>query len=206
LLTASLIAKNKSDKYNSYPDAAGFAVDVRSKMKQQAGEACCIVASSAGIKANFKKYSDFWDIARDIQKQATKAMKSNKKLFMRRLIAPIMDPTFSDAMYLKQVGKRDVGGKFIAKLSKKERKMPVGVMITNLGGMQIPAHYPGMNALRVKDAIFWPPIGVPGVIELGIASLRGKMHILIPAREDKFDVEAQSEYLALLSEVLRGEL
>jgi hypothetical protein len=206
LVAASIMAKNRLPEFEKLPDKAGFAVDIRRKMKKTAGEACTILATSVGIKANIRKYPNFWDLTRDIQKQTDHAINSknaNKRLFMRRLMATYIDPTFSDAMYLKQIGNRDVGGKLIQKLSKKKMKIPVAVMITNLGGMPIPANYPGENALEISDAVFLPPIGVPGIIELGIASLRGRMHILIPARKDKFNVPVQKKYMEELIKILK---
>ena len=83
-----------------------------------------------------------------------------------------MDPTFNDAMYMFQQGGWE-GTPLIKQMG--GQGAPVGAVLTNLGGMQLPAEYQGIHPIKLSDAIFYPPIGIEKVIELGASSLLGKL-------------------------------
>jgi hypothetical protein len=207
ILAAIIMAKNAIEKKKS-PDQIGFAVDVRNRLVDKSGEACSLLASATMVKAK-PKGKNFWNLALDINVKAKKALESNKALFMKRLMAPLMDPTFNDAMYMMHQGGWE-GTPMLRKLAEKGTMIPVGAVLTNLGGFSLPTDYNGSNTLELIDAIFFPPVGLEQVIEVGAASLCGKLHLvsLSPHQAKNWEVKKQviSETLNILLENLFGLL
>jgi hypothetical protein len=138
------------------------------------------------------KGKNFWNLALDINVKAKKALESNKTLFMKRLMAPLMDPTFNDARYMMNQGGWE-GTPMLRKLAEKGTMIPVGAVLTNLGGFSLPTDYNGSNTLELIDAIFFPPVGLEKVIEVGAASLCGKLHLvsLSPHHAENWEVKKQ---------------
>jgi hypothetical protein len=176
LLAAILIAKKQEEPEPS-PDKLGFAVDVRNRLTKDAGEACNLVASAAMVDPEFNEGMAFWELSKDIHAKTLAALESNQNLFGTRMMAKLTDPTFNDAMYMFQQGGWE-GTPMIKKMGAHGQGAPVGAVLTNMGGMQLPAEYEGGNPVKLKDAILFPPIGIEKVIELGASSLLGKLHIV----------------------------
>ena len=202
LLAAILIAKNM-EATEPAPDRLGFAVDVRQRLTKDAGEACNLLASGAMVAPEYKVHMPFWELAKDIHAKTLQTIASNQSLFGTRLLAQLMDPTFNDAMYMFQQGGwegtpliRQMGG----------QGAPVGAVLTNLGGMQLPAEYQGPNPIRLSDAVFYPPIGVEKVIELGASSLLGKLHIVTVSPQHAANRALKEKVIPRIIEILKNNI
>jgi len=202
LLAGILTAKNQAGA-ESLPDNLGFAVDVRERLSKEAGEACNLLASGAMVSPEYQDDIGFWELARDIHTKTIQAVSSNQSLFGSRLLAQIMDPTFNDAMYMYQQGGWE-GTPLIQKMG--GQGSPVGAVLTNLGGIQLPAEYQGDFPLQLVDAVFYPPIGVEKVIELGASSLLGRLHLVTVSPHNAANRELKERVLARIMEILRSKL
>jgi hypothetical protein len=80
---------------------------------------------------------------------------------------------------------------------------PVGAVLTNLGGMQLPAEYKGKNPVKLRDAVFYPPIGSEKVIELGASSLLGKLHIVTLSPQNAANRELKEKLIPRIIEILK---
>jgi hypothetical protein len=116
------------------------------------------------------------------------------------MMAQLMDPTFNDAMYMSQQGDWE-GTPLIKKMG--SQRIPVGAVLTNTGGMQLPAEYKGVNPIKLSDAIFYPPIGSEKVIELGASSLLGKLHIVTLSPKNAANKELKEKLIPKIIEVLK---
>ena len=202
LLAAILIAKNMEETEPT-PNKLGFAVDVRKRLTKDAGEACNLLASGAMVAPEYEESMLFWELAKDIHTKTLQTLASNQSLFGTRMLTQIMDPTFNDAMYMFQQGGwkgtpliKQMGG----------QRVPVGAVLTNLGGMQLPAEYKGMNPIKLSDAIFYPPIGSEKVIELGASSLLGKLHIVTLSPQNAANRELKERLIPKIIEILKNNL
>ena len=202
LLAAILIAK-KIEETEPTPDNLGFAVDVRKRLTKDAGEACNLLASGAMVAPEYKEGMAFWDLAMDIHTKTLIAIESNQNLFSTRMMAQLMDPTFNDAMYMFQQGDWE-GTSLIKKMG--SQGVPVGAVLTNIGGMQLPAEYKGENPIKLNDAIFYPPIGIEKVIELGASSLLGKLHIVTLSPQNAANRELKEKLIPKIIEILKINL
>ncbi len=202
LLSAILIAKN-IEETEPTPNKMGLAVDVRKRLTKDAGEACNLLASGAMVEPEYKEGISFWDLAMDIHTKTLIALESNQNIFMRRVMTQLMDPTFNDAMYMFQQGGWE-GTPLIEKMGNQEA--PVGAVLTNLGGMQLPAEYEGKNPIKLSDAIFYPPIGIEKVIELGASSLLGKLHIVTLSPQYAANRELKEKLIPKIIEILQKNL
>jgi hypothetical protein len=204
ILAATLIAKKIEEKVPT-PDKLGFAVDVRKRLTKDAGEACNLLASGAMVDPEFKEGMAFWDLAGDIHTKTLTAVKSNQNLFMTRMMAKLTDPTFNDAMYMFKQGGWE-GTPMIQQMGGHSQGAPVGAVLTNLGGMQLPAEYEGSNPIKLTDAIFYPPIGIEKVIELGASSLLGKLHIVTLSPQNAANRELKGKVIPRIIEILKNNL
>jgi len=202
LLAAILIAKYQAG-VAALPDNLGFAVDVRDRLTKEAGEACNLLASGAMIVPEYREDITFWEMAQDIHTKTIQTTASNQSLFGSRLLAQIMDPTFNDAMYMYQQGGWE-GTPLIQKMG--GQGSPVGAVLTNLGGTQLPAEYQGAFPLRLDDAVFYPPIGVEKVIEMGASSLLGRLHLVTVSPHDAGNRELKERIIKRIIEILRNNL
>jgi hypothetical protein len=84
--------------------------------------------------------------------------------------------------------------------------VPVGAVLTNIGGMQLPAEYIGVNTIKLSDAIFYPPIGSEKVIELGASSLLGKLHIVTQSPQLAANRELKERVILKIIDILRENL
>ena len=202
ILTAILIAK-KLVETEPTPNKLGFAVDVRKRLTKDAGEACNLLASGAMIDPEYKEGMAFWDLALDIHTKTLIALESNQNIFMTRMMSQLTDPTFNDAMYMFQQGGWE-GTPLIKKMG--SQGVPVGAVLTNLGGIQLPAEYEGKNSIKLSDAIFYPPIGIEKVIELGASSLLGKLHIVTLSPQNASNRELKEKLIPKIIEILRKNI
>lgn len=201
ILAAAIMAKNSFDESKNLPNKTGFAVDVRSRLTKEAGESCSLLASALMINPRVKTGMGIWEIAKDIHAKTIEALKSNQKLFINRLMSSLMDPTFADAKYMMQRGSWE-GTPYLKELGKNGEKIPVGTMLTNLGGLQIPQEYDGEYPIKLKDAVFYPPVGGDQIIELGAASLVGKLHIVSLATQNAANKELKKKIISKIREIL----
>jgi NRPS condensation-like uncharacterized protein len=199
LLAAILIAK-KNEETDPSPDNLGFAVDVRKRLTKDAGEACNLLATGTMVDPEYKEGMAFWDLAMDIHTKTLKAIESNQSLFGTRMMAQLMDPTFNDAMYMFQQGGWE-GTPLIKKMG--SQGAPVGAVLTNIGGMQLPSDYKGVNPINLSDAIFYPPIGIEKVVELGASSLLGKLHIVTLSPQNAANRELKEKIIPKIIEILK---
>ncbi|UCH89119.1 MAG: hypothetical protein JSV49_00275 [Thermoplasmata archaeon] len=202
ILAATLIAK-KMEESEPTPDKLGFAVDVRKRLNKDSGEACNLLASGAMVDPEYKEGMVFWDLAKDIHNKSLAALESNQNIFMTRMMAQLTDPTFNDAMYMFQQGGWE-GTPMIKKMG--GQGAPVGAVLTNLGGMQLPAEYRGENPIKLTDAIFYPPIGSEKVIELGASSLLGKLHIVTLSPQNAINRDLKEKLIPNIIEILQKNL
>ncbi|MHA1467988.1 MAG: hypothetical protein ACTSP6_07920 [Promethearchaeota archaeon] len=180
-----------------------FAVDVRRFLTKDAGEACNLLASGAMVDPEYNESIGFWDLAKDIHTKTLTALGSNQNLFATRMMTQFMDPTFNDAMYMFQQGGWE-GTPMIKKMG--GQGAPVGGVLTNLGGLQLPVEYEGKNPIKLSDAIFYPPIGIESVIELGASSLLGKLHIVTLSPKNAANRELKEKVIPKIIEILRKNL
>jgi NRPS condensation-like uncharacterized protein len=202
LLAGILFAKIQAGA-ESLPDNLGFAVDVRKRLSKEAGEACNLLASGAMVAPEYREDITFWELAQDIHTKTIQTTASNQSLFGSRLLAQIMDPTFNDAMYMYQQGGWE-GTPLIQKMG--GQGSPVGAVLTNLGGTQLPAEYQGAFPLRLDDAVFYPPIGVEKVIEMGASSLLGRLHLVTVSPQNAANRELKENILVRTIEILRKNI
>ncbi|MFW9881240.1 MAG: condensation domain-containing protein [Candidatus Thorarchaeota archaeon] len=204
LLAAILIAK-KHEELEPSPDKLGFAVDVRNRLTKDAGEACNLLASAAMVDPEYNEDKSFWELAKDIHTKTLAALESNQNLFGTRMMSKLTDPTFNDAMYMFQRGSWE-GTPMIKQMGTHGQGVPVGAVLTNLGGIQLPAEYEGQNPVKLKDAIFYPPIGIEKVIELGASSLLGKLHIVTLSPQNAANRELKERVIPKIIEILKNNL
>ncbi len=202
LLAAILIAKN-IEETEPTPNKIGFAVDVREYLTKDAGEACNLLASGAMVDPEYKEGIVFWDLAMDIHAKTLITLESNQTLFMSRMMSQLMDPTLNDAMYMFQRGGWE-GNSLIKQMAGQD--VPVGAVLTNLGGMQLPAEYEGKNPIKLSDAIFYPPVGSEKVIELGASSLLGKLHIVTLSPQHATNRDLKEKVIPKIIEILQKNL
>jgi len=199
LLAAILIAKN-SEETEPTPNNLGFAVDVRKRLTKDAGEACNLLASGAMVAPDYREGIAFWELAKDIHIKTLRTVESNQSLFGTRLLVQIMDPTFNDAMYMFQQGGWE-GTPLIKQMG--SQGAPVGAVLTNLGGMQIPAEYQGNHPVQLRDAVFYPPVGIEKVIEMGASSLLGQLHIVTLAPLNATNRTLKEKIITRVIEILK---
>jgi NRPS condensation-like uncharacterized protein len=202
LLAAILVAKNLEEKEKT-PNKIGLAVDVREYLTKDAGEACNLLASGAMVDPEYNEGMVFWDLAKDIHAKTLIALESNQNLFATRMMTKFMDPTFNDAMYMFQQGGWE-GTPMIKKMG--GHGAPVGAVLTNLGGLQLPAEYEGKHPIKLSDAIFYPPIGSEKVIELGASSLLGRLHIVTLSPQHAANRELKEKVIVKIIEILQKNL
>jgi len=202
LLAAILIAKN-SEESKPTPNNLGFAVDVRQRLTKGAGEACNLLASGAMVAPEYKEDMGFWELAKDIHTKTLQTLASNQSLFGTRMLAQLMDPTFNDAMYMFQQGGWE-GTPLIKQMG--GQSAPVGAVLTNLGGLQLPKEYKGIYPFELSDAVFYPPIGIETVIELGASSLLGKLHIVTVSPQDAANRVLKEKVIPRIIEILKNNI
>ena len=202
LLAAILIAKN-SEESKPTPNNLGFAVDVRQRLTKDASEACNLLASGAMVVPEYKEGMGFWDLAKDIHGKTLHTLASNQNLFGTRMLSQLIDPTFNDAMYMFQQGDWE-GTPLIKQMG--GQGAPVGAVLTNLGGMQLPAEYQGVHPIKLSDAIFYPPIGIEKVIELGASSLLGKLHLVTLSPQNAANRELKEKIIPRIIGILKENL
>ena len=83
---------------------------------------------------------------------------------------------------------------------------PVGAVLTNLGGMQLPAEYEGKNPIKLSGAIYYPPIGIEKIIELGASSLLGKLHIVSQSPQHAVNRELKEKVILKIIDILQKNL
>jgi hypothetical protein len=162
-----------------------------------------LVASGAMVDPEYKDDIEFWDLAKDIHEKTLAALESNQNIFMTRMMTKFSDPTFNDAMYMFQQGGWE-GTPMIQKMG--GGGAPVGAVLTNLGGMQLPSEYNGKNPIKLTDAIFYPPIGSEKVIELGAGSLLGKLHIVTLSPQNAANREMKEKLIPEIIEILKKNI
>jgi len=202
LLAAILIAKN-SEESEPTPNNLGFAVDVRQRLTKDAGEACNLLASGAIVTPDYQEGVEFWDLAKDIHRKSLQTLASNQNLFGTRMLSQWMDPTFNDAMYMFQQGGWE--GTTLIKVMGGQGA-PVGAVLTNLGGMQLPAEYQGAHPIQLSDAIFYPPIGIEKVVELGASSLLGKLHLVTLSPQNAANRDLKEKVISRIIGILKENL
>jgi len=202
LLAAILIAKN-TEESEPTPNNLGFAVDVRKRLSKDAGEACNLLASGAMVAPEYKESMGVWELAKDIHLKTIQAVASNQSLFGARILAQLMDPTFNDAMYMFQQGGWE-GTPLIQQMG--GQGAPVGAVLTNLGGMQLPAEYQGDHPIRLSDVVFYPPIGIEKVIELGASSLSDRLHIVTLSPQNATNRALKEKIITRVIEILKRNL
>ena len=202
LLAAILIAKNMEESEPT-PNHLGFAVDVRGRLTKEAGEACNLLASGTMVAPEYKEGMPFWELAKGIHAKTQQTLASNQSLFGTRMLAQLMDPTFNDAMYMFQQGGWE-GTPLIQQMG--GQGAPVGAVLTNLGGMQLPAEYQGSNSIQLNDAVFYPPIGVEKVIELGASSLLGRLHIVTLSPSNAANRTLKEKVIPRIIEILKNNI
>jgi hypothetical protein len=83
---------------------------------------------------------------------------------------------------------------------------PVVAVLTNLGGMQLPAEYTGIHPVKLNDAIFYPPIGIEKVLEFGASSLLGKLHIVTLSPQNAANRDLKEKTIPRIIGVLKENL
>ena len=64
----------------------------------------------------------------------------------------------------------------------------------------------GKNPIKLSDAIFYPPIGIEKVIELGASSLLGKLHIVTLSPQYAANRELKEKVIPKIIEILQKNL
>jgi NRPS condensation-like uncharacterized protein len=176
LLVALKTAKQKLPEFRVRPDGVAFTVDIRDMLPNDPGEACGIYASGFNIDQKLKNNLSFWENARLMHNEAHQKFNDGKSLVERRALSVILDGSLLDAVMLSVVGKCD--DSFVAKFTDSFRQDDkIGMLLTNLGGLQIPREY---GPYRLKDVIFATPISLAGVPTVAASGILGKLDVTIP--------------------------
>ncbi len=204
LMAAALVVKSTVEDTKDMPDGIAIAVDVRDRLTVPVGEACSILALGLIAKGHYQPEVGFWALAKTLHQQSLKGLRSNKKLFGRRMLFSYMDPTLNDAQFMMSVGNWE-GTKLLRRMAERGKKI-VGISITNLGGFTLPTSYPGKYTLNLVDAEFIMPIQIKGAIFIAVASLGGRLTMIFPARPADFVFEKQKEIADAMVATLRGAI
>ena len=62
------------------------------------------------------------------------------------------------------------------------------------------------NPIKLKDAVFYPPVGSEKMIELGASSLSGKLHIVTLSPPDAANRELKEKIIPKIIEILKKNL
>jgi NRPS condensation-like uncharacterized protein len=208
LMASILMTETQVDETKDFVGGIGFAIDIRDRLTSKAGESCALLASGATIKGKYQEGLSFWDFARVMEDKAKKAMKSNKKIFMRRVLSSYMEPSLIEAQFMLANGNWE-GTPMLKKMKGRMKKLPVQAMITNLGGLTLPLSYndsKGVPQIHLDDAEFIMPVQIKNVITVAAASLAGKLTIVLPAGPADFDPNAQRKIAEKIVENLRNAI
>jgi len=72
--------------------------------------------------------------------------------------------------------------------------------------MQLPAEYQGSHPIQLSDAVFYPPIGIEKVIELGASSLLGRLHIVTLSPQNATNRTLKEKIITRVIEILKMKL
>jgi NRPS condensation-like uncharacterized protein len=198
LLVALKTAKQKIPEFKSRPDGVAFTVDIRDMLPTDPGEACGIYASGFNIEQKLKENLSFWENARLMHDEAHEKLNDGKSLVETRALSAILDGSLLDAVMLSVVGKCD--DSFVAKFTDKFRRDDeIGILLTNLGGLQIPRVYGPYN---LKDVIFGTPISLGGVPTVAASGILGKMDITFPFHSTLLSKELAQQFRDTVESIL----
>jgi NRPS condensation-like uncharacterized protein len=198
LLVALKTAKQRIPEFRSRPDGVAFTVDIRDMLPIDPGEACGIYASGFNIEQKLQEKLSFWENARLMHEEADEKLNDGKSLVERRALSVILDGSLLDAVMLSVVGKCD--DSFVAKFTDSFRQDDkIGMLLTNLGGLQIPREY---GPYKLKDVIFGTPISLAGVPTVAASGILGKMDVTFPYHGSLLSKEIVQQFRDTVEEIL----
>ena len=179
-----------------------IAADLRDRLPHSPGEGMGMYAGGVEVKLGYDHERGFWENARQFHRKLQPAF-TNKKLFSAILNWLYLDPTISEAMSFKKLGRlvpsdsaryeklsafgerEDVVLRLLQrdKLETLETKY-WGTAVTNLGRLEFPRVY---GALELDRLIMQPGGGIPlanANLVLGAVTCSGKLSLVVEyARE-----------------------
>ncbi len=188
-----------------------MAASVRDRLSHPPGEALGFFASSIELKLKFNHRKNFWENARRFHKQI-KPNTTNRKIFKQVLTWLTLEPTFIEAMNVKQLAalvlpdstryeklsgfgqREDSVAKFLrrSRMNELEKKL-WGLVITNLGRFQLPTAY---GSLELDRLIFQPGSGFPLShinLVVGAVTFDGKLSLIVEYAREAIDRETVAQ-------------
>jgi NRPS condensation-like uncharacterized protein len=183
--TAFLIAQYElQGNRQAFRNQAGMAVSIRDKMRIDVGEAFGFYASSLTTMLKVNQDLPFWDKAREIQKKIKASLRKTNPF--RMLISNEIDSGLIDSLYFDKYGIIDIkiSKKFLRKM--KWDKLNYGFSITNVGKVDIPKTYNGLELDCVYGPVVYSDVNEKTV---GITTAGNKLTFVLTHNKDNVNVE-----------------
>ncbi|MFX0061894.1 MAG: condensation domain-containing protein [Candidatus Hermodarchaeota archaeon] len=179
LLTAFLAAQQEIQSSQPYLENVVVSVNYRNRLKQPAGEAFAKYASAVRPTLKYKTEEPFWDQARKFNETIDKLLVDSNIFASQQL--DNLPSSLLDAVSFNKYGKFD--NDLVARLVEQigGNKINVGIIITNLGKVDIPLNY-GFVTL---ESITGPYVYSDTMEKyLGVITVGGKLHFALSFGEN----------------------
>ncbi|MEO0685707.1 MAG: condensation domain-containing protein, partial [Cyanobacteria bacterium J06649_11] len=175
-LYAAFIAAQNHIQGNSQPYLQNIMVpvDFRSWLRKPVGEAIGFYASAVMFKQKYHPKKSFWDMARIIDKKIKQHL-TNKNIFQGQKLN-LLSPSLMDGLVFAKQGK--LNDKMALNLLKKKGldKLFVGIVISNLGKIDIPVDYGNLHLEAVRGAAVYSD-SAEKILE--VVTVGGKMYLTL---------------------------
>ncbi|MEL6319227.1 MAG: hypothetical protein AAFQ57_01060, partial [Cyanobacteria bacterium J06626_14] len=175
LYTAFLAAQNHiQGDSQAYLQNMMVPVDFRSRLTQPVGEAIGFYASGVILKQKYNPKKSFWDMARIIDKKIKQRL-TNKNIFQVQRLN-LLSPSLMDGLVFAKQGK--LNDKMALNLLKKKGldKLFAGIIISNLGKLDIPVDYGNLHLEAVWGAAVYSD-SAEKILE--VVTVGGKMYLTL---------------------------
>lgn len=153
-------------------------IDFRNRLTTSVGEAVGFYASAIVFKLKIKPKKSFWDTARILDKRIHQKL-TDKNIFASQKMS-LLAPSFMDGMIFAKHGKCD--DPMVVKQVKRKGldKLVSGVMVSNLGRVDIPVVYGDFSLEALLGPVAYSD-GIEKVLE--VVTVGGKMQFTLTAGE-----------------------
>lgn len=175
LYTAFIAAQNHiQGDSQAYLQNIMVPVDFRSRLTQPVGEAFGFYASAVVFKQKYNPKKSFWDMARITDKKIKQCL-TNKNIFQGQRLNLLSSSLIDGLVFAKQ-GK--LNDKMALNLLKKKGldKLFAGIIISNLGKLDIPVDYGNLHLEAVWGAAVYSD-SAEKILE--VVTVGGKMHLTL---------------------------
>lgn len=158
---------------------SALAVNTRDKLNVAVGEVLGFYASSLTVKLPYSPKGTFWDAARKVHRTISGNLA--KTNIFRMLTADKIHPTLLDALYFDKYGLYEFP--LARKLLKKMgwHKTTYGYALTNVGRLNISAHYGSLELQSVYGPSFYSDVEEKMV---GAVTACGKLTLMLACNEE----------------------